>query len=294
MKEIGGEQSLGINASEKGLKINQGLTIEYDSKLEQEDVPYFVKLDKEKCEGLLKEAGLSPETVGRTRILLTRTPKDNTRIFAIGASRPFGSFCFEKGENVVKIYTDAVWSSYVEALRTVSKIIGGEKVNGRESKFLKKLLRTKKLEAYLGYAPPERGLKFASKLLLNAINIQEISAISHEIKHASENIPLMKAYEVAFSSGGKISAGAFGWLVAREVSSIGGVFTSLPVEVGIALVAGAYLYFGSFNPIFYLLRPHEIKARSFAKKQENNPKWKNLISITPKHPLVIGEGSQVF
>lgn len=223
--------------------------IEYDPSLQKEDVPYVVSIDSGKCGILLHELGISDEKIGSLKIILARRLEVAQEVAHGGYNMYDGS---------ITICTDPIWRTYKGYLETAKQIADKRK---KPSGQFKNFLYTKKLEAYLEKAPSERGVCFSSKLIGGAVNREFRKILFHESKHAADmRSELARALYFLF-----------------RVATLGikiGVFLLWSSDTSIGIRIG--------NVVYYNTDPIEKRAFLFEKKERDNPRWNNILTIIPK------------
>lgn len=245
--------------------VHHGPTVTYDASLNSWNVPYSVRVDEKRCVELLREIGVNKKEIDRLQIHIVRKSKEI----------PLAVSYFDQAQHIIGICSDVIWKDYVEYSLRVNKLRKGQVKN--TSRQFDGFLYTKKLEKYLQTNPSDRALKFAQELLGKAINREASSTFIHESKHVSDAqilkwTSLANAYIVMnFLTGFIISLGVdvmifknpFPWQLIP--SSVSGLF---------AATIGA--------PLLYLINPFERRASKAGKDYENDPRFRDIIIITPK------------
>ena len=217
--------------------------IKYDASLQKEDVPYTVNVDAEKCGILLHELGMPDRKIRKTKIVLGRRSEY--------LNRNRGEYSITTGR--IDIYCDGIWELFQRHLKQTEQIATGERKD--EPKF--SLLYTKKLVRYLKTAPPERSMRFTSKLIGQAVNRNLGHVLLHESQHAAE-----------FRK------------IGRMVLNLAFRFFVSPIQRNTLMLSGVPSY--KADKIAHDSIPYEKRAEQFAIANRENPRWHNLITITPK------------
>lgn len=119
-------------------------------------------------------------------------------------------------------------------------------------------------------SPFGKGVAFVKKISGGEFGTS-VGLFLHESKHASDfKSKIGKAIGVGFKLtyylGGAIGAG---FIIDR----------SIPLTPLNELLSPLALF---SIPILYAADPHEIRARRFAVKNRNDPRWENILTLTPK------------
>lgn len=254
-------------------------TIVFDKSLES--APYSVDVNREKCGELFRMLGMTESDVGKTKITITSVPKGFSWL---------GFLVKKQGESdalndSITIYTDGAWKRYQEYLKLAKKIAKKER-KPWQSQF-EEVLYTKKLSSYLTVAPPQRGVEFANKLILNGVKRWLNSTLIHESKHA-----LDWGNGIVLGSKTALMLGSFVGLTAGLVYTVHktGVnpIDSLPLDVTMGFLFSRLFVFPIIRQsALYYIDPMERRANKLKKLLENNPKWRAIMTITPKESIAM-------
>ena len=149
-------------------------SVVYHESLSDPDIPYCVRVDKEKVGEFLEKLDIPRPEIGNLKILVRKSNSGES-----------ASFEYRSGKLIINIYGDDAWEYYEDAMEQAMRLAYGLKV---EDTGFADLLYTDKLEDYLRVAPADRGLGFASRLLLNAANRSLNSDFLHEIRHFDDKV----------------------------------------------------------------------------------------------------------
>ena len=224
-----------------------GPKIEYFSNLSKENIPYIIKVDSKIVAELLLSAGVPEKGVEEVTIIFEREPVRS-------GSKAKGNGRYEPSDKTITISADSLWRRYEEYSQQAERIASKKEKPKRQ---FKNLLYTKKLEAYLQRAPSERGMSFANKLIKQAIDRRLGVILMHESKHAGDFFRNKREMILLYQLFGLVaflSVGVFLKFIPRSVEGW----------------------------IYHNTNPFEYRAARFAKKNENDPKWRNLLTIAPK------------
>lgn len=230
--------------------------VEYDPSLLKEDVPYAVNVDTEKCALLLHELGLSDERIQKLTIRLNRK--------ASFPRKPFPTIAgtYRPKSDQVTIYTDYFWSRYQNFLKK-----GSEKPDKKIRAQIIEFLWTK----MTGGHPEDVQRRKNSETVNRAL----AGTFLHEAKHAAD------------TRGEKLRSIRFALRLASYGAIIGGTAAvDLAIYKFVPNVA-KYPLIGLVSllsyPLSYLtLDPYERRARTFDRDNRNDPRWQNLLTISPK------------
>lgn len=244
--------------------------IVYDRSLE--NAPYTVSVDAGKYAEFLRFFGMNDQDIAKQKVVL----KHN------------GGFGIFEGvnnslSNTTVIFLGLNWFEYKDSLELANEISEGKK-KPKKGQFAK-LLHTKRLGNYLSLAPRERGKQFAEKLLTRALEREQNSLLAHESKHSLERRRLFveKFLTTPVTFGVAVAAYHFADLF-KAVYGIGDIpDTDLMIMVREYTVIYTLLlfYLGVHN-----FEPGEIRANKFGKQVANDPRWRDILKITPKSDLV--------
>ncbi|MBI2074830.1 MAG: hypothetical protein HYT83_03285 [Candidatus Levybacteria bacterium] len=237
------------------------ISVEYDKSLES--APYEVSINTQQLTALFREFGMSDEDIAKHSVTLTRkfTPNMIAGLYNANSHK-------------ITIAFDPIWQEYQEALKLAKDIVNKRK-SPNKSQFKKsgisnEFLYTNRLPGYLAKAPPERGLQFAQKILLNALIREENSIILHESKHA---LDAKLRPEMIHQIVGPLTKWSGAVLLAMQLLA-GHQFTTEEV-IGTFVVS-----FLADN--FLQLTPREQSAKKFEAELKNHPDWRSIITIKPK------------
>lgn len=238
-------------------------SVEYDKSIG--DAPYSVYVNTQQLASLLKEFGMSNDDTTNLHIVLGR--KVPSRTGAIGGVYE------ERPVPTIYIGFDHIWNLYQEYLKLSQDIISKRK-NPNKDQF-KDLLYTKKLPEYLTKAPPERGLQFAQKLLLNGLAREQNMILLHETGHILDAKFRPKLLGQTYGP-----VRVVGSLLGAVGSITGGVLNSAEL---MALAMGTLIVSTILDTeLLYGSSPREQSASKFANSLKNNPNWRSIVTIGPK------------
>lgn len=225
--------------------------IEYDPSLKKPDVPYTISVNAETCANLFRELGISDEKISKLRIKVSKegimSKLTGKRVVNLGM--------YNALNNSVVIYGDFFWKQYGKYMQVL-----GEAEDLRGGQVLEGVLRVEDLGAK---ESPEKGEK--------NVNEKLIGVFLHESKHLADNKNLKrKALRLAVGLGTFGGIGALGFAVQNTV----------PIEPLNSILG--YSLSALSAPLYYITDPYEIRANSFERKNKGNPRWRNLITISPK------------
>lgn len=239
--------------------------VEFDKSLE--DAPYVVSMNREQLAALLLEFGMSDEDVAKLRVVLTRE---------FEPSEPGVGGRYQPDAHRIIIAFNPLWEEYLKSQQLSQKIVN-KRLSPNKNRF-KKILYTNKLPKYLAEAPPERGLQFAQKLLLNGLVRRQNEVLHHESSHALDiksgrikndfvhNILRTGALSKFTDPLGAVTI-VGGWALGMpEAASLGAsvIFISRLIELNLGLTG------------------EEQSAKKFASSLKNNPSWRSIITVGPK------------
>ncbi len=237
-------QSLNIEVQKPPIKP----IIEYDESLKKENVPYTVNVDAEKCGLMLKELGISDSRITNIKIRLERKP-----FFPIRGK-------YNAPNDTIVIYTDPFWKKYSET---------GDGANKKTGQKIKEFLWTKTLQSDAADIKPNQTNEQVKRSL--------VGIFLHQSKHAKDvRGEKLKSLRFVLRLGvlGAIT-GAVGALDFSLIKLIPGDMVKYPL-VGVASLFSYPL------PFYFVIEPYEIRARRFARDNRNDPRWQNILTITPK------------
>lgn len=246
-------------------------TVEYDRDIAS--LPYKVKVDANLCGQLLSEFGMPNEDVRQMEINIVK----KLRFSTFGIHYP--------QDRLVVISTNWFWIKYLKHLKEIQQLVSHQKK--KPSKKFQKLFYTKKMPQYLASVPSERSLPLAQRLLISAMNRRLNSGLAHELGHGLNYIINPSIYENERKRTRKwimIGAGAgilFPIVSSFIISQRESLFINPAIEL-LSTIAGTfqgYLYSG-------VTSKSEEAANNFERQFTNHPKWKSLITITPKSQVV--------
>lgn len=244
------------------------------------DAPYSVDFNSFLARELFREFGMPADFVSKLMIVIKRNGSAYGTYYHGGT--PFGPIR-ENPDKIITLHVDGVWKEYQKNFETARRITQGEEKP--EDQF-DDFLHTRKLTAYLAVTPSERGLKFADKLLQNVMKRKLNFTFLHKAKHALDDSeyelwrrPLL---EEALAFGGPLLVFNLGWYVLQEYLNWG-----MPNNVYFPLWIGGnmatyYLTGAVLNKLNITLNPVQRSANEFAKQLENHPRWRYIVTITPK------------
>lgn len=223
---------------------------------------YLVGVDRLQFLTLLEEQGVSPSTPGRIAILI-KDGKNRTRT---GEWSP--------ADKEVRLWPTCSLEQLENNL-ALAETISKRRWKLPWDRF--KDLYTRKLPQYLTVAPPDRGMKFTRKLLLNSAQRAINFDLLHEGKHAidDEDKILLGAEFKYRAQMGMLTFAA--WILPAAAylvrgSDYGGLLLTGLAGMA-AIVAEPYL--------MYYYSPLEKNAIVFSRAFEKHPKWRSMVSITP-------------
>lgn len=238
------------------------------------EAPYIVAIKTAAYSDLLHQMGMQNDEIRALKLEVSRKDSDGAH--------------YSPSKRAIFIQTDKIYSDYQNYLKVAEDIAPDVKQPRRirvgkkilyESNPFKHILYTKKLVNYLQTAPPERGLAFAEKIILNGVNRELNGDLLHETRHALDKPKggnrLMQGLALLGLAGG-------GWIS----FSLGRRY-DMPLVVNIIIglfCAALYAYTGM--GIGHALAPGEIRARGFESKFKNHPYWRDIIEIRPKSRLL--------
>jgi hypothetical protein len=146
----------------------------YEKDVLDPKVPYVINVDRVKLIRLLKSIGVNRKVIDRLTIAVGKNDE---------SARASLEYSREKKTGKISIHGDNSWEEYQGALVSARNISEGkeEGVNPFEG-----FLFTKRLPSYLKGVPKERGIVFANKLFMNAVNRELSSDLLHEAKHLAD------------------------------------------------------------------------------------------------------------
>lgn len=257
-------------------------TIEYDRSLEDPRVPYTVSVNGLEVAELLSTFRMPTQDISKLRIVVRRKGP------AAGSYNGGGTYFGPISENppkIVTLYTDWIWEEYQKKLEVAERITRGEE---KPKDQFKEFLSTQRLPLYLTQAPPERGLKFADKLLRNAAQRRLNSTLLHEVKHVVDDAedPLWRRplHEEALAFGVPQIAFSIGYY-----ELIGPHLVDKPFGIFLAGLIGGmvgtyYLTEFALNKLGITLNEAQREANKFANQLENHSRWRLIVTLRLKDP----------
>jgi len=228
--------------------------VEYGPSLMREDVPYSVDIDTEKCTSLLSELGIPDTRIANIKIKLERKPSN--------LQKPIrGSY---NGPNdTITIYTDPFWKRYSET---------GDGSHKKTGQKIKEFLWAKMLQSDPKDIQPNQTNGEVNKSL--------VGVFLHESKHAADiRGERLKSLRFALRLG--VLGGITGAVGAIDFSLI----KFIPSEIVKYPLVGFASLFAYPLPFYFVIDPYEVMARKFARENRNDPRWQNILTITPKQKL---------
>lgn len=153
----------------------------HDPYYEKERAEYSVEVDEGKFRQLLAYLGMSDKGIEDLDLFVSRKSIGDFLRHITGQVK---GGQYTSLNNSVTIYTEWAWRGYQKYLGKAQSVAGSAQLPKGDE--FSKLLTTKRLARYLKMAPPTRGVRFAEKLILNAINKRLTTDLIHESKHAVE------------------------------------------------------------------------------------------------------------
>lgn len=250
--------------------------INIDPNLRNPESPYQVVLDEERSVELLRSNGVPEEQLARQTITISgRSPNPIVSRFM------YADAFYAPLTRSLSVNLESKYRTYTRDLKDAADIAGKRVPPWLTLNFLGSVT-TRRLGRYLSHAPEERGIAFASELLLKSLNKRLNITLLHESKHLIEwttsRRPLL---ERLLTVGAITTGGALGYLVFSD--PLLGLFHSnspileMMVRSGTTFVTGL----GAFH-IQYSFDPGERRANRFAKEKVNDPEWQNLIQLIPR------------
>lgn len=244
--------------------VHNGPTVKYDASLNSSQVSYNVKVDGVKCADLLRELGVNDSEIDRLQIHVLRRARGTPDILGR----------FDMDHRTIEIFSDPIWDHYVRNRLEASKLKEGQVKNA--SRQFNGFVYTKRLGKYLQDNPSDRSLKFAKKLLEKAIDRIASSDFIHEAKHASD---LSDAHKLKRVLEKIIHIDPMLLIGLMWASGYGGAILKNSFLFNSMLIFGGGFVVRMFG---YPFDPFEIRARKTAKKYENDPRFKDMITVRPK------------
>lgn len=234
--------------------------------LGRDEKKYWVGIDKLQFLTLLEEQGVSPSTLGRITILI-KDGKNRTR-----TGERTGEW--SSADKEVRLWPTRSLEQLENNL-ALAETISKRRWKLPWDRF--KDLYTRKLPQYLTVAPPDRGLKFARKLLLNSAQRAINFDLLHEGKHAinrEDKILLGADFKYQVQMGMLALAARILPVAAYLIrgSNYGGLLLA-GLASTVAIVGESYMM-DYFSPL-------EKNAIVFSRAFKNHPKWRSMVSITP-------------
>lgn len=240
-------------------------SIEINEALLWESTPYVPSIDRKKYADFLREIGVPDEKIERHKLILSTARGPST----LGQ--------FNKDTKSVTIYINNFWRRYESAWEAAQDLSYG---NFTFEYPVNDLLHTKRLPDYLRNAPEERGLAFAQKLLINAVNRKINGAVFHEAQHLKDS----DSKFLQIVKGGSFFVTILPFTFAAQKLS---EHFSLPIEaididfLRFLIVAIPFAIFGG-EVNYHLLNPLEMRAKRLVRRMTSKPDWQDIITIQPK------------
>lgn len=202
--------------------------VKHHSRVRRATIPYEVHVDAQKVAEVLRRERVDERDIKNLVIVV----KDDDPGEA-------ASFEYRNKSRRITLYGHDAWGKYVEARDIVIDLISGKQ---NPSNQFAGLLYTKRLPGYVIYAPKERGVRFAEKVLRNAVCDELNSDLLHELRHMIDH-----------------ARGKYAFWFAIE---------------------GRIMDF--LEPVIDKFDPSERSASAFEKKVGDNPLYRNLVSVKPR------------
>ncbi len=245
--------------------------VTYDRELE--NASYIVTVDREKLGKLLQDEGWPKEDINSLEIFVRR-----------GHKNAVTQGDYNSKDHKVTFNTEWLWKRYKDAVYMADRLSNGD-VQPNNKQF-DSLLTTKRLSDYLVQIPDkERGLEFANKLLLAAVERKLTHIVLHELGHGDdEHNPqkdpkqldkkeLLNLVKI-FGSAILLSQVTYE-LIERYSKAPESVNTLAYTLIGVAIASRAIA-------ISYRTSPREKRANEFAYEKQREFGFENIVSIDPK------------
>lgn len=248
---------------------------------ESDKIKYTVEIDQAKWRELLLELGMDEKNINEASVFAERKSLLASLMFKRRRNESVRGLSFL---NSVSIYTDWSWKAYEKYSRLAQEISEGKAMPHFEQ--FSKLLTTRRLAEYLRVAKPtekspDRGVAFADKLILDAVNKELRKTAIHEAEHAASYVKAEQGETEKVSMQGTM--GVVGGVIGAISPVMIDMVASNPVtDHWSSVVAGAVIGFTAGARAGYRIDRGEKAANQVSNKLGNRPEYVHLITMKPK------------